>query len=151
MGGIERGGADAEGGGIAGHGPKHDCARCRRFQRGPGDVDGDADERLARPPPERAKTGQRLGGRRGDQHDAGALDHRLIVRHDAAAETGRQPGRGRCTTGREQDRQLISRAAQTFHHEACKPAYPDDPQRGLRLFLVPLGSHPRPSVAMAGL
>ena len=97
----------------------------------------------SRAPSERAKTGERLGGRCGDQHDAGALDHRLIVRHDPGAEAGRQLGRRRRPPGREQDRPLVPRAAQTLHHEAGKPAHPDDPQRGLRLVLVPLGSHPR--------
>ena len=143
MGGIEGGGADAQRGGIAGHGPKHDGAGCRRLEGRAGDVDGDADQRLAGAPAERAKAGQGLGRRRGDQDDAGTLDHRLIVRHDPAAETGRQLGRRRSTTGREQDRPLVPRAAQAFQHEAGEPAHADDAQRGLRLVLVPLGSHPR--------
>ena len=143
MGGIEGGGADAESRGIAGHGPKHDGAGCCRRQRGTGDVDGDADQRLVRAPVERAKTGQRLSGRCGDQHDAGALDHRLIVRHDPGAEAGRQLARHRRPPGREQDRPLVPRAAQTLHHEAGEPADADDAERSARLVPVPLSSHPR--------
>ena len=131
MGRKERRRADAECRGIAGHGAQHQSARCRLRQRRAGDVDGNADHRLALAPGKRAEARQHGGGRRCDDDESGTIHHRLIVRRDPAAEAlGEVCGLGG-TPGREQDLAFIPGPAQAFHHEAREPAHADDAEHGI--------------------
>jgi hypothetical protein len=124
--------ADAECGGIAGHGAEHESAGCSLRQRGARDVDGNADHRLALAPGERADARQHGSGRCREDDETGAIQHRLIVRRHPAAEALGELCCMSRTPGREQDLPLIAGPAQALHHEAREPAHADDAERATR-------------------